>query len=170
VLVAELRFGVTYDSSPEWRPVVTPPHPWRYELTAPDAALGTSRHRLFSNIVCRIVPIGERPTLRYEPGTQVLAADTANGDDAAVAVGVAWLANHCPLPNVIGESEGRLLTAAVRVPISIFAGLPCFRSVDAEQLDVLAVNFDGIAIDDGSAASQIDATGRDPSEYDDDSE
>src|SRR5262249_23058455 len=98
-----------------------PPHPWRDELAAPDAALCHSRDRLFPDIVRRVVPIGECPALRYYPGVEILAAETADGDDAAVAVGVAGLANHVVLCNVSGESEGRRLAAAVSETVGSFA-------------------------------------------------
>ena len=72
-----------------------------------------------------------------------------DGDDAAVAIGVAWRPNDLSPPNVIRESEGGLLSATVGVPISSFAWLACFRRVYSEQPDALAVNLDRVAVDDG---------------------
>ena len=105
--------------------------------------------------------------MRHQPGVEILAADAADGDDLAVAISVARLANHCLLPNVIGESEGRLLTAAVSASVSSFAVLPDFRGVDAEQPNALAVDLDNVAFNDGCATSQIDAARRSRSQYDD---
>lgn len=46
-------------------------------------------------------PVRERPALRHEPGVQVFAAGTADGDDAAAAVNVALLARDSLLPDII---------------------------------------------------------------------
>ena len=62
------------------------------------------------------------------------------------------------LPDMVRQGERRLLAAAVRLPIG-FASLPRLRRVDAEQADALAVDFDGIAVDDGCAAAQVACSG-----------
>jgi hypothetical protein len=69
----------------------------------PDAEFRGVRCFLLADIDRRIVPIGERPTLRDQPGIQVFGARAADGDRPAVSVGIRSVASDS------------LLAAAVRL-------------------------------------------------------
>jgi len=154
------RYGAQVaPSSRAARPLAVPPSPQLRERTAPDAKVGRMGGVFLSDVGRRVVPICQRPALSDEPGVQVLAAGAAHREDSAVAVGVARLASHDLLPDVIGQCERRLLLAMIRLPGGL-AGLPRFRRVDAEQADALAMDFDGVTVDRRGAAGQLRNVGR----------
>jgi hypothetical protein len=123
-------------------------------LAAPHAALCDSRGCFLLKIVCRVSPVRERPTLRYHPSAQILAADATDRDNATVAVDVALLAGDGALTDVVGQGECCLLPATIRLAGGL-AGLAGLRRVNAEEPNALTVDLDRVAVDYRSSAYQV---------------
>src|SRR5215468_1856033 len=88
---------------PPWCPLTPAPVPRRRERAAPDAAPGKSRAVLCGHIGSAVLAIGECPAVVDRPSAEVLEASTAEGDNPAIAVGVAPLTGHVTLVNELGQ-------------------------------------------------------------------
>ena len=84
------------------------------------------------------------------------------------AVEIVGLAAHRGASDSIGQRKACLLSAAPSFAGKSRAGLAAFGGVDAEESNTLAVDFNGVAVDDRSDAD--DAILRDRTQYDGKSE
>lgn len=91
----------------------------------------------------------ERKPVSYEPVGDVGVANRTHGDGPPILIEILGQAGN----GFPGEERGQvvrgLLTATVELAVIIVAGLITFRRIDPEQADTEAVNFDGIAVNDG---------------------
>ncbi len=83
-----------------------------------------------------------------------MLSEVANGDDPLVLVNVLLVTTQRVLVNEIGKSKGSFLTTPPRLSFT-GTSLPALGGVDAEQPNALAVDFDGITIDDGGSAYDV---------------
>src|SRR5262245_47781922 len=125
-----------------------PPIPRRDEIASPDTAFGGLRSLLLVHISCGISPIRECPAIFDQPRADILTVGNATGNHAAIAVDILLFATDGMSAYVVGQGKRRLLTASVDLATGL-AGLCSLRRVDAEQTNARAVNFDGVAVDDG---------------------
>lgn len=126
--------------------VTSPPFPRHQETATPEALSRSSGGLFLVNVIQRVAPIRNCPSLQSKPPVQVLAASETDRNDSVMAVAPSAFAAYRPLPDMISQSEPHLLPAVVPLPIR-FAKLPGLRRIDAEQANSLAVNFNGVAVD-----------------------
>jgi hypothetical protein len=86
-----------------------------------------------------------------------------DGNDAAVTVKIARLADHSTASDPIGQRKTPSLPATPAFAIGPHAELAAFGGVDAKEADALTVNLNGVAVDNGSDAD--DGILRDPTRY-----
>ena len=73
----------------------------------------------------------------------------ADSDDTTIAVEIAGLAAHGRSSDPIGQRKARLLSASPPFAGRSHTELAAFGGVDAKEANALAVDFDGVAVDDG---------------------
>jgi len=88
-----------------------------------------------------------------QPGTNVLPAHLTCGNRPLVAVNASSFAKHRPAGDEVGQREGRILAAPIRRSVGALTCLPALGRVYAVQPNALAMDFDGVAVDDGCLAS-----------------
>ena len=73
-------------------PRASPPVPWHHEVTAPEAALRHTRHKLLRTIEITAVPaVGDCPPASDHPGIEVSRACMADRHNTAITVDVLLL-------------------------------------------------------------------------------
>ncbi len=77
----------------------------------------------------------------------IWCADSADRDDTPIAVDFPLVATHRLARDEVSQGKLRILAAAIDCA-SRFARLPRLRRIDAMQSSALAVDLDGIAVDD----------------------
>lgn len=126
----------------------SPPLPRRLDRPRPDPALGVPRGLLSANVVRGVASVGHRPALTDQPLLDVSTANVAVSNNTAKAVGVDWLAGDRRVADKIGQCQRTLLPAAPRGAVRLKAFLALLGSVDAAEPDTLAMDFNGITVDD----------------------
>src|SRR5204863_4024549 len=86
--------------------------PRRGELAGPEPALRSPRFVLFVHVVVAVATIRERESRAHHLGVDVRAALLADGDLAAVVVGVARRAAQRGASDEAAQLRGRVLSAA----------------------------------------------------------
>lgn len=117
------------------------------ERACPDALAQRLRCELGVGVVLGVAPVRDGVAPPDHPGVQILGFGAADSDDPAVAVGVARIAGHKALANVVCQSERRRLAAAVVLALSILADLRALGSVDAMQADPRSADLKRVAVD-----------------------
>ena len=131
-------------------PVLGAPVPRQVKVAGPDISPASSGGILFGDVVLRIMTIGHRPTVCDHPAAQVFASLETNSDHATITVDITRPAAHRGTSDPIGQSKARLLPATPAFARNADAELTAFGCVDPEQSNTLAVDFDGVAVDDGA--------------------
>lgn len=91
--------------------------------------------------------------LADHPLGNVDPASSANRNDALITVAVVFVAcNRLARIEEVRKGKCRLLPASVFAAIGIQAKLLALRRVHTVDANALAMNFDGVPVDDGSAA------------------
>src|ERR1043166_2045791 len=133
-------------------PVLCAPLRGRLEARGPDAAPGVAGGALFQ----LIGPVGDGVTARHHGGTEVVAADRARRDRAAVAVLFARAAGDRAVGDERAQDAGRVDPAGPR-PAAAEAVLPIFRRVDAVEAYFHPGDHEAVAIDDARLAGDVGA-------------
>jgi hypothetical protein len=141
-------------------PLRRPPLPRHVELPRPDPSTAHPRLVFGANVVPRVAPIGDRPTLSDQPAIQIHAAGAADRHRPPVAIGIAGIAGHGRSPHLIRQGQGCLLPAAP--PLAGWTGteLAALWRVDAVEADAHAMDLDGVAVDDACYAYNRRGVGR----------
>ena len=129
--------------------VLRPPIPRHVEAAGPDINPTRSGSSLVGCVIQRISSVGDGPAVCDHPAVQVFVSFEADGYDATVTIEIAWVAAH---RDSIGQRKARLLSTTPSFARRSHAELAAFGGVDSEQANRLAVNFNGVAVDDGSDA------------------
>jgi hypothetical protein len=99
--------------------------------------------------------IGESVPFLDQPSIHIRTAHAADGDDALVAINVRRFAGDRAGSNEIGERKRRLLTAAIVGAAPVPAKLRRLGCVDRVEANALAVDLDGIGINDARPADEV---------------
>ena len=91
-------------------------------------------------------------TLPNHPAVEVFAGEKTNRDQSVVSIPVLPFATHRLATDLVRERKSRYLSAAVPAPVLLFTELGAFRCIDTVQADTLSVDFNGVAVNDGSGA------------------
>ena len=102
--------------------------------------------------------VGHCQTLGDQVCPHILPTDRTDRHDASIPVDVFFLASNRLPPDQIAESIGSHLTTAIGFASRIVAKLFAFRCIDAEQTEPLAVNVNGVTVND-SGDAHISGTG-----------
>jgi len=127
--------------------VTSAPFPRHRETAAPEAPSPSSGSLFLINVIQRVAPVRNCPSLQSKPPAKILAANITDRNDSVIAAPPGAFTADRPLPDMISQSERCLLPAMIPLPIR-FAELTGLRRIDAEQADSLAVDFNGVAVDD----------------------
>lgn len=79
----------------------------------------------------QIPPVGDDPPVQNHPAIEVFASFEANGNNTAVAVLVARLADDCCAPDPIGQGKACPLAAAPDLARSLRTELAALGRIDA---------------------------------------
>src|SRR5262245_48299138 len=141
-----------------------PPVPWHVEIAGPDVEPTFSGGVLVNNVVPRIPPERNCPPVGDHPTVQVFASLEAHSNNTMITVDVARLTANGRASNPVGQGQASLLSTTPVLTGWSYTELAALGRVDAKKTNPLAVNFNGVAIDDGGNAD--DAILRDRTRYD----
>jgi hypothetical protein len=131
------------------------PNPGQVEVARPDIDPALSGSVFVGNVVYRISPKCDRPTGYHHPAAQVLVPLEADGDDPTVTVKITRLAGPGGASDPIGQREASLLSATPSLAGWSYTELAALGRVDAEKPNALAMNLDGVAVDDRGDADDL---------------
>lgn len=137
------------------RALAAAPVPRQVEPARPDPDARRAGCVLGRHIVLAVLAIGHGQAIGDQPAIEIDAAGRAHGDNAAIAIHVALFAMDRLPADLVGKSERRLLAAAPGITVGGSAHLPALWRIHAVQPDSLAVDLQGVAVDDRRLAADI---------------
>lgn len=132
--------------------MIPPPIPRHFKLSVPHALLTFASLIFLVNVLERILPIGQRPSFGNKPTVQVLVSEVACRQQTPVSILLSTNTPNRLSPNLVSQGKRSLLPASVWFSVQV-ADLPTFGSIDSRQADSLSVDFNRVAIDYRSSAS-----------------
>ena len=127
--------------------IAAPPVPRRFVPAGVDPRAGRASRLLVADVALRIATIRQGVALTDHPAVQVGAVRVARPDQPSVLIPLAYTATDSASRDHPAERTGRGAAdgpgRAVRPP----AALSAFGSIDSMQADLVARDFDGIAVD-----------------------
>lgn len=133
-----------------------PPRRRHIKCTRPYPKPANARPLLLLDVVGRIAPIGDCPTVRDHQIPQIIGIGPADGNQAAVAVTAAADTRDHAVTRPASERCARTLPARPLLARRCLALLPDFRRVDAMQSDPRPVHIQGVTIDGARHADHQD--------------
>ena len=128
------------------------PIPWHVDRPRPKAKAHSTRCSLGWHIGAGVVNVGHCQTLGYQVCPHILPTDRTDRHDAFIPVDVFLIAGNRLPPDQIAQCIGSHLTAAIGFARGILAKLFALWRVDAKQSEPLAVNVNGVTVNDSGDA------------------
>ena len=132
-----------------------PPVPWHVEIAGPDVEPTFSGGVLVNNVVPRIPPERNCPPVGDHPTVQVFASLEADSNNTMVTVDVARLTANGRASNPVGQGQASLLSTTPVLTGWSYTELAALERVDAEKPNALAMNLDGVTVDNRGDADDL---------------
>lgn len=128
--------------------------PRHLKLTSPNPAGVLSSLVLIRNVLGRILPVGDCPSIQDHPAVQVSAIVRASGDCSAVPVSALRLTPDYAPSNSVRQCQRSLLATTPPRLVWPRTLLPTFRRIDPEQPNSSSVHLQSVTVNHADNADE----------------